>query len=52
MINFKDKSVLLTGATGGIGEEIAKKFIEYGAFVILSGTNNDKLEKLSQKIRG
>lgn len=50
MINFNDKSVLLTGATGGIGEEIAKKFIEYGAFVILSGTNNDKLEKLSQKL--
>ncbi len=50
MNNFKGKSVLLTGATGGIGEEIAKKFIECGAYVILSGTNNDKLEVLSNKL--
>ena len=50
MNNFKGKSVLLTGATGGIGEEIAKKFIECGAYVILSGTNNDKLEALSKKL--
>ena len=50
MINLENKEVLLTGATGGIGEEIAKSFINQGAFVVLSGTNNDKLEKLSQKL--
>ena len=50
MINLENKKVLLTGATGGIGEEIAKSFINQGAFVVLSGTNNDKLEKLSQKL--
>ena len=27
MIDFKDKKVLITGATGGIGKEIVKKFV-------------------------
>ena len=26
MINFKDKKILITGATGGIGKELVKKF--------------------------
>ncbi len=50
MINLKGKKVLLTGATGGIGEEIAKSFIVQGAFVVMSGTNQEKLEKLSTKL--
>lgn len=52
MLNFSGKKVLLTGATGGIGAEIAALFIKQGAFVVLSGTNSDKLEKLSQKLGG
>ena len=28
MINFKNKKILVTGATGGIGREIVKKFVE------------------------
>ena len=27
MINFKNKKILVTGATGGIGREIVKKFV-------------------------
>ena len=30
MINFKNKKILVTGATGGIGREIVKKFISLG----------------------
>ena len=50
MLNFAGKKVLLTGATGGIGAEIAGLFIKQGAFVILSGTNPAKLDKLSQML--
>ena len=27
MINFKDKKILITGATGGIGNALVKKFV-------------------------
>ena len=37
MINFKNKKILVTGATGGIGREIVKKFIEIGPGKVLSG---------------
>lgn len=50
MLDFNGKNVLLTGATGGIGEEIAKIFVAQGALVVLSGTNNEKLAKLSEKL--
>ena len=31
MITFKNKNVLITGATGGIGNELVKKFITFAA---------------------
>ena len=34
MINFKDKKVLITGATGGIGNNLVKKFYELGAKIV------------------
>ena len=30
MISFKNKNILITGATGGIGNELVKKFIDRG----------------------
>ena len=30
MINFKNKNVLITGASGGIGSELVKKFVSLG----------------------
>ena len=45
MINVKNKTILLTGATGGIGKEIVRKYVEAGADVIASGTNEEKISK-------
>ncbi len=41
---MKNKVVFITGGSGGIGFEIAKKVIDSGGKVILSGTNEKKLE--------
>lgn len=42
-INFKDKVVLVTGSTSGIGRQIAKQLLECGASVIIHYGHNDKL---------
>jgi 3-oxoacyl-[acyl-carrier protein] reductase len=44
---LKDKVALITGASGGIGEAIAKEFIAQGAKVILTGRNEAKLKECS-----
>ena len=46
MINLKNKKVLITGATGGIGGSLVKKFLSLNAEVLGTGTNQEKLEKL------
>ena len=48
MISFKNKNVLITGATGGIGNELVKKFISLGANVLGSGTKIEKLDLLKK----
>jgi 3-oxoacyl-[acyl-carrier protein] reductase len=45
-MNFSGKNVLLTGATGGIGQAILKSFIEAGARVVASGTRVEVLETI------
>jgi short-subunit dehydrogenase len=49
MKNFKDKKIIITGATGGIGEEICKILEFFGAKLILIGSNQEKLQKLCSK---
>ncbi len=39
MFNFKEKKVLITGGTRGIGYQIAKEFVKYNADVIITGTS-------------
>ena len=48
-MNLKNKKVLITGATGGIGNCIVKKFHELGAKIVASGTNEEKLKNLKNK---
>ena len=46
MINLKNTNVILTGATGGIGNSILAKLNEGNAKIIASGTNQKKLDKI------
>ena len=49
MISFKKKKILITGATGGIGYSLVKKFNELEGTVLATGTNNEKLDKLKKE---
>ncbi len=49
MINFKNKKILITGASGGIGQELVRKFISLGGNVIGSGTKIEKLNLIKKK---
>jgi len=49
MINFKNKKILITGASGGIGNELVKKFVELGGEVLGTGSNSNKLDSLKKK---
>ena len=45
-MRLKDKIVLITGATGGIGNSLVKKFAEHESKIIATGTNEEKLQDL------
>ena len=49
MINFKNKNVLITGASGGIGSELVKKFVSLEANVLGTGTKAEKLDQIKKK---
>jgi len=49
MINFKGKKILITGATGGIGNALVKKFLSLGGTVLATGTNTEKLDSLKKE---
>ena len=48
-MNFKDKKILITGATGGIGNCLVEKFYSLGAKITATGTNEEKLQNLKKK---
>lgn len=50
MFDLSGKTALVTGATGGIGESIAKALYEQGASVALSGRNEIKLQSLKEEL--
>ena len=50
-MNLKDKKILITGATGGIGNSLVEKFYNFGARIVATGTNDEKLLKLKQKFK-
>ena len=51
MKDLKDKNVIVTGASGGIGNSIIKKFSENGSNILASGTRVEKLEELKTKFK-
>ena len=48
-MNLKNKKVLITGATGGIGNCIVEKFNNLGSLILATGTNEEKLDNLKKK---
>ena len=51
MNDLKDKNIIVTGASGGIGNSIIKKLSEAGANILASGTRVEKLEELKKKFK-
>ena len=49
MNELKDKNIIVTGASGGIGSSIVKKLNEAGANILASGTRIEKLDDLKKK---
>jgi short-subunit dehydrogenase len=50
MKSFKDKVVIVTGASSGIGEAIAREFAANGSKVVLAARSDDKLLKITKDI--
>ena len=48
-MNLKNKKILITGATGGIGNCLVEKFDNFGSKIIATGTNDEKLNNLKKK---
>ena len=51
MSDLKDKNIIVTGASGGIGNSIVKKLNDCGANILASGTKVEKLEDLKSKFK-
>jgi 3-oxoacyl-[acyl-carrier protein] reductase len=51
MSNLENKNIIVTGASGGIGNSIIKKLNEAGANILASGTKIEKLEELKKNFK-
>ena len=49
MNDLKTKNIIVTGASGGIGNSIVKKLNDYGAKILATGTKVEKLNELKSK---
>ena len=49
-MNFKNKVVVITGASSGIGEASAEKFAKKGANIVLVARRKDKLDEVEKKL--
>ena len=50
MSDLKGKNIIVTGASGGIGNSIVKRLIDNGANILASGTKIEKLNALKSKL--
>jgi 3-oxoacyl-[acyl-carrier protein] reductase len=51
MNDLKNKNIIITGASGGIGNSIVKKLDECGANILASGTKIEKLNELKSQFK-
>jgi|GEM_PF-1631307 len=49
-VEFKEKNVIITGPTGGIGKGMTERFAREGASVIVVGRNEEKGRAVAKKI--
>ena len=47
---LKGKRIVITGGTGGIGKAMAKRFVEEGAKVLITGRNQEKLSQVASDL--
>ena len=52
MPTLQDKIIMVTGASQGLGEQVAKAYADTGATVILVARHQKKLEKVYERHRG
>lgn len=50
--SYLGKSVIIIGASGGLGSSFAKKFADQGARLLLIGRNEEKLQKVAHELAG
>ena len=50
MFDLKGKKALITGASGGIGKEIARTLDSFGAEICISGRNSEELNSLNNTV--
>jgi len=48
-MNFKNKKILITGATGGIGNALVKKFNDLEGTILATGTKTERLDEIKKK---
>ena len=51
MMNLENKKIIITGATGGIGNSIVNRLSDAGAKILATGTRIEKLEELKSKFK-
>ena len=51
MIDLKNLNILLTGATGVIGNSILERVVSAGSNVLATGSNEEKLKKIKDKYK-
>ena len=52
MFDFKNRIVVISGASSGLGSQMAKGFAKQGATLVITARRIEKLEKLAEEIKG
>lgn len=52
MINYNNKNVVITGASGGMGRILCKELMNQGAKLSICSNNAEQLEELKQELKG
>ncbi|MEK0330251.1 MAG: SDR family NAD(P)-dependent oxidoreductase, partial [Nitrosopumilus sp.] len=50
-MDFKNKVILITGASSGIGKQTAIEFAKLGANIVLVARRKDKLEQVENELK-